>query len=85
MHTEITTTRTTRQAARRTPLWLRLLNRLADRDAAYRASHKLRAMPDERLDDMGMTREDANTAFYARGSRRADETAPATLVAFRAS
>lgn len=44
----------------RDPFWLRALNWLADRDAAYRSAQKLRSMPDERLDDMGITREQAN-------------------------
>ncbi|HCQ64800.1 MAG TPA: hypothetical protein DIU07_06345 [Rhodobacteraceae bacterium] len=45
----------------RDPFWLRALNWLADRDAAYRSAQKLRSMPDERLDDMGITREQAKT------------------------
>lgn len=84
-----TVTSTARPAARqatRTPIWLRALNWLADRDAAYRASRKLRNMPDERLEDMGISREEANAAFYTQGSRRADTTAkPVTLTAFRLS
>ena len=47
----------------RGPFWLRALNWLADRDAAYRMGQKLRAMPDERLDDMGITREQIERHF----------------------
>ncbi|WP_137700281.1 hypothetical protein [Marimonas lutisalis] len=79
MHTETNTAR----RAPNTPIWLRALNWLADRNAAYRASHKLRNMPDERLDDMGITRDEANAAFYHRGSRKADRGVSAKLVAFR--
>ena len=47
----------------RDPFWLRALNWLADRDAAYRSAQKLRSMPDERLDDIGITREQARDAI----------------------
>ena len=49
-----------RKTLAREPFWLRALNWLADRDAAYRSAQKLRSMPDERLDDMGITREQAD-------------------------
>lgn len=79
-------TKTAHRATTNTPIWLRALNWLADRDAAYRASHKLRNMPDERLEDIGITREDANAAFYQRGSHQADANAtPVTLTVFRIS
>jgi uncharacterized protein YjiS (DUF1127 family) len=52
-----------RETLARAPFWLRALNWLAARDAAYRSARKLRAMPDERLDDMGITREQANRGF----------------------
>lgn len=83
MTTQTTTARPAAHRARRTPIWLRALNWLADRDAAYRASHKLRDQPDERLDDMGITREQADTAFYTHGSRRVDQGVSVKLVAFR--
>jgi len=47
----------------RTPVLLRILNWLAERDEAYRMACKLRDMPDVRLKDMGLTRQDANRAF----------------------
>ncbi|MDK3018373.1 hypothetical protein [Pseudodonghicola flavimaris] len=81
-------TRTPRPAARtarQTPIWLRILNWVADRDAAYRATQKLRSMPEDRLEDMGMSRRAANAAFYGRGSRRADHGASVRLTAFRKS
>lgn len=56
----------THRRATCTSIWLRALNWVADRDAAYRASHKLRNMSDERLEDMGITREEANSANSAR-------------------
>lgn len=67
----------------RMPIWLRVLNWLADRDARYREAHKLRNMSTERLEDVGITREEANRAFYQRGSRRADQYTPEKLLAFR--
>ncbi len=48
---------------RTTPLLRRALTWLAQRDAAYRQAQKLRAMPDERLDDMGLTREQVERLF----------------------
>ncbi len=47
----------------RTPMWLCALNWLAARDQSYRAAQKLRDMPVERLEDMGLTREDTRSAF----------------------
>ncbi|MFT7060323.1 MAG: hypothetical protein ACJASV_002840 [Pseudorhodobacter sp.] len=41
------------------PVLLRMLNWLADRDSDLRQAHKLRNMPQERLEDMGMTRKQA--------------------------
>ncbi|MCP5075050.1 MAG: hypothetical protein GY947_17385 [Rhodobacteraceae bacterium] len=48
------------------PFWLRVLNWLASREDRFRQEHKLRNLPDERLDDMGMTRQDVKTAFRRR-------------------
>ncbi len=79
-------TNTARRATTNTPIWLRALNWLADRDAAYRSAHKLRNQTDERLQDMGITHEEANATVYQRGSRQADANAtPVTLTAFRIS
>ena len=39
-----------------TPLWLRALNWLAARDAAYRDAARLRGMSADRLADMGLRR-----------------------------
>ena len=63
--TSIDTIRTTpkTEPRRTTPIWRRALNWLAQRDAAYRQAQKLRAMPDERLDDMGITREQVDRLF----------------------
>lgn len=77
----MTATTATRPA--KTNIFLAILNWIARKDAAYREAQKLSRMSDERLDDMGMTREQANAAFYARGSRRADMGAPVTLQAAR--
>lgn len=49
----------------RTPLWLRLLNRLAALDGRYRQAARLRDMPDFMLEDMGITRADADRAFLS--------------------
>lgn len=61
---------------RQTALVLRILNWLATRDAAYRQNVKLQGLPQERLDDMGMTRADANQVFYQRFGNRAADKAP---------
>jgi uncharacterized protein YjiS (DUF1127 family) len=50
------------------PLWLRALNWLARADNAYRQKQMLKSLPDERLEDMGLSRRDADIAFYRRGS-----------------
>ena len=42
---------------------LRILNWLAKHDGAYRENAKLKAMPQERLEDMGINRAVANRAF----------------------
>jgi len=62
MTTLISTARPTIRQTTDTRLWLRALNWLSVRDAAYRAAHKLRNMPDERLEDMAIPREAAKTA-----------------------
>ena len=54
------------------PAWLRLLNWFAARDHAYRQRRKLAAMSDERLADMGLTREQAEHAFDAYDTRLHD-------------
>ncbi|MDU8927308.1 hypothetical protein RXV86_07920 [Alisedimentitalea sp. MJ-SS2] len=36
---------------------------LVECDRRYREAHKLRNLPDERLQDMGMTRSDAKNAY----------------------
>ncbi|MEZ5721407.1 MAG: hypothetical protein R3D59_06890 [Paracoccaceae bacterium] len=41
----------------------RALNRRAQRKALLRQAQKLRTMPDERLDDMGITREQVEGLF----------------------
>ena len=64
----MTTTKTT-------SIWLTMLNFLAASDQRYRDSQKLKAMSDERLADLGLTRTDANRAFlsdkYSRATDRA--------------
>lgn len=50
-------------ASETAPLWLRALAWLAARDAEWRAARKLATLPDHRLADMGMDREDAARAF----------------------
>lgn len=57
----------------KTPLLLRFLNLIADADSRYRQKQKLKNLPDERLEDMGMTRRDADMAFYQRGSNHPRE------------
>ncbi|OWU85490.1 hypothetical protein ATO6_00615 [Oceanicola sp. 22II-s10i] len=42
---------------RKTPLWLRLLNRLANADRRYREERRLREMTADRLDDLSIPRE----------------------------
>ena len=58
------------------PIWLTLLNRIAAADQRYRQAQKLKSLPGYRLEDMGMTREDADQAFLRdRYSRPADRDA----------
>ena len=45
----------------RGPLLFRVLTWLAERDRRYREAQKLRSLPRERLDDMGMSRSDVET------------------------
>lgn len=58
---------TTAQASRVRPASLPTLNPikwLLRLDAAYREATKLKNADKERLDDMGLTREQANAGFY---------------------
>lgn len=57
---------------RRPKGWMHALHWIVEQNANYRASHKLRSMADERLKDMGISREDADTAFYKRFALRDD-------------
>lgn len=69
------TTQTTRIAARQiehntsVPFLIRVLNRIVESDRLYREKQILLGLPDVRLVDMGMTRKDANTAFYQQWNR----------------
>ena len=66
----MTTTKTT-------PIWLTVLNFLADSDKRYREAQCLKSMPEERLEDMGLTRADAKSAFLGyKYSRPVDRIAP---------
>ena len=47
----------------RRPILLRLLDALVAWDARQRQAHKLRSLPKHRLDDMGLSQRDAETAF----------------------
>lgn len=49
--------------ARPGSMLMHVLTWLEQRDRRYRAAQKLRNLPDERLEDMGMTRADAETAY----------------------
>jgi len=66
-----TTNTKTFATSRKVSFFLQALNWLASHDAAYRENARLKAMPQHRLDDMGMTRDDANRAFYQRFNNRA--------------
>ncbi len=55
------------KTASRQPLFLRVLNWLADADCRYREKQKLAALPDERLEDIGITREESKLLFCRRG------------------
>ena len=46
-----------------TPLWLRVLNAIADWDARKRQEIKLKSLPQYRLDDMGLSAADVERAF----------------------
>ena len=59
-----------------TPIWLTILNRLAAADQRHREAAKLKSMPADRLEDMGMTRADVDKAFLRdRYARPADDAA----------
>lgn len=47
----------------RTPLWLIILDWLAEKDSRYRQARALADMPAERLADIGLTRAEADRAF----------------------
>ncbi|MYM54787.1 hypothetical protein [Thalassovita mangrovi] len=51
----------------RLPLFLRVLNWIADADCRYREKQMLKNLPDERLEDIGITREEAKLLFCRRG------------------
>ena len=53
-------------APSRPPLPARILAWLIGSDAAYRDAHKLALAPQHRLDDMGISRSEADTAFLRR-------------------
>jgi len=46
------------------PPLVRLLNWFAEHDRRFREKQRLNNLPIERLADMGMTRKDADSAFY---------------------
>ncbi len=71
--------KSTRTQSPRPTFLLRLLKWLAAHDNAYRQNCKLRELPVSRLADMGMTRHDANTAFYRRTANRPADCAPITI------
>lgn len=54
------------------PFPLRVLNWLAEQDRLYREKRRLTALSDEHLADMGLTRQDADSAFYRRRYRDTD-------------
>lgn len=53
-----------------TSVVLRILNWLVRLDSNHRQSQKLKHLDDRLLDDMGMTRKDAERAFYTKFGRR---------------
>ena len=60
---------------RRQSLLGRIVAALVDADRRYRETAKLRDMPAERLEDMGIPANRADAAFYnGRASRRVDAT-----------
>lgn len=63
----------------RTPFWLRLLNRLAALDGRYREASRLRDMTDFMLEDMGITRAEADRAFLSSPVDRPADRAPLPL------
>lgn len=57
-----------------TPLLLRLLNWIAEKDEHHRQIIKLRKQHDDRLKDLGLTRRQADQGFYQRfGNKSADQ------------
>ena len=58
---------------------LNILNWIAEKDAIYRQATKLRNTPDERLADMGLTRQQANRAFFARYGHESADRQPMIL------
>lgn len=59
----MTSTATLQTTTRPTSLLRRALNRRAQRKALLRQIQKLRTLPDDRLDDMGITREQVERLF----------------------
>lgn len=62
-----------------TPIWLTALNWLVEKDRRYREAQTLKTMPYERLDDMGLTRKEADRAFLAKPFDRPADRAPMPL------
>lgn len=62
-----------------TPFWLRLLNRIAAADYRYRQAAHLHGLSDHMLDDMGITRAEADRAFVSSPFDRPADRAPMPL------
>ena len=62
------------------PLLLRILNWIAAKDAGYRQATKLRGQPDERLKDMGITRQQADQGFYSKYGNKSADQDPIVLI-----
>ena len=73
MQTTALPTKTHNQPQKRSPT-LRFLNWLAELDANYRQSQKLKRLERKQLDDMGLLRREDEDAFYTKyGNRPADQ------------
>jgi uncharacterized protein YjiS (DUF1127 family) len=66
MHTIAQTARAAAGRRSSRPIGLRLLDWLVALDAGYRNARKLAEASDERLDDMGIARDEAEAAFVGR-------------------
>lgn len=64
---------------RNAPIWLTVLNWIADADRRFREAQKLKSLSDEHLADMGMTRADADRAFLRKPVDRPADRAPLPL------